>query len=70
MNTIGATSSSYSNMTTQVKQPAPEASEVKAVARKDGDSDDRATPAAAKPAPAPTVNMNGQKLGQVINDAA
>jgi len=70
MNTISATSNSYSNMATQAKQPAPEATEVKVMARKDGDSDDRATPAVSKPAPAPTVNMNGQKLGQVINDAA
>ena len=53
--------------TYQPIQRMPEASEVKGVLDKDGDSDDGV---AAKAKPAPTVNTNGQAIGQLINTIA
>ncbi len=53
----------------QALKPQSEASEVQKGGRDgDGDSDD----GSSKPvqAPAPTVNMNGQKIGQIINASA
>jgi hypothetical protein len=47
----------------------PEASEVqKAGPDHDGDADDRGAKAVQAP-PAPTVNVRGQKIGQVISTA-
>jgi hypothetical protein len=54
---------------TQALQRQPEAAEVQKAGRdNDGDTDDGGSKAVQKPAP--TVNLNGQKLGQVINVAA
>lgn len=69
MTEIGSVSSNYSSTTTQVAQRPPETSEVKGASETDGDSDDGGTQAAA-PAPAPIVNMSGQKIGQLINVSA
>lgn len=60
----------YGNLQTPAVQRTPEAAEVNKAGRdNDGDSDDggaRVTGAAL----APTVNLNGQKLGQFINVSA
>jgi len=67
---IGSVGGSYSGLTTLASQRAPEATEVQKGGRdKDGDSDDGSAKA-AKAVPAPTVNANGQKIGQVINVSA
>jgi len=68
MSEIGSISSSYSSMSPMNSQKAPEASEVKAAAKRDGES--RESVDNGMKAPTPTVNMTGQKLGQIINEAA
>jgi hypothetical protein len=51
-------------------QKQPEAAEVQKAGRdNDGDSDDGGASKAVQ-APAPTVNLNGQKVGQIINVSA
>lgn len=68
---IGSVSSAYGNTATQSLQRQPEASETRQFARKQEDEARRAEVAAAeKPKPQPTVNLNGQKVGQLINDFA
>ena len=68
ISTVGG--SSYSNLQTQAVQRSPEAAEVKkAGGDNDGDSDDGGIKT-AQAAPAPTVNLSGQKIGQFINVAA
>ena len=55
---------------TQAVQRTQEAAEVSKGGRdNDGDSDDGGVKA-AQAAPKPTVNMNGQKIGQLINVSA
>jgi hypothetical protein len=69
MNT-GSVGTAYSSVSTQAVQRTPESAEVKKSGRdNDGDSDDRGSKA-VQAAPTPTVNLNGQKLGQVINVSA
>jgi hypothetical protein len=70
MSAIASISSSNINTATQdiaaapATQPKPEASEVKGASDSNGNSDSGGTRAVQ--APAPTVNMNGQKIGQLI----
>jgi hypothetical protein len=67
---VAAVGSSYSSLQTQAVQRTPESAEVqKAGPDNDGDSDDGGAKA-VQAAPAPTVNLNGQKVGQVINVSA
>jgi hypothetical protein len=67
---ISSVGNSYSSLQTQATQRSPEAAEVqKAGPDKDGDSDDGGAKA-VQAAPAPTVNLKGQKLGQIINISA
>ena len=66
---VSSVGSPYSNLQTQAVQRTPEAAEVKGAKDNDGDSDDGGAKA-VKAAPAPTVNMNGQKIGQHINVTA
>ena len=67
---VGSVSNTYSNISSQSLQRAPEAAEAKKGGPDhDGDSDDQGV-AAVRSAPAPTVNATGQKLGQVINEVA
>ena len=64
----GSVSSAYSP-NAQAIQRQPEAAEVQKAGRdNDGDSDDGGSKAVQ--APAPTVNLGGQKIGQVINVSA
>lgn len=68
---IGSVSSSYGNTATQSLQRQPEASETRQSARKQEEEVRRAEVAVAdQPKPQPTVNLNGQKVGQVINEFA
>jgi hypothetical protein len=58
------------NFQTQTAMSTPEAAEVqKAGSDNDGNSDDGAAKA-AQAAAASTVNLNGQKIGQLINVSA
>jgi hypothetical protein len=67
VNSVGST---YNTPQTQTVQRTPEAAEVKKGGRdNDGDSDDGGAKAVQAP-PAPTVNLNGQKLGQIISISA
>lgn len=67
---VGSASSAYGNFSTQAFQRTPEAAEVQKSGRdNDGDSDDGGA-STVKSAPAPTVNTNGQKIGQIINVSA
>jgi hypothetical protein len=67
---ISSVGNSYSSLQTQATQRSPEAAEVKkAGPDNDRDSDDGGAKA-AQAAPAPTVNLTGQKVGQIINTAA
>ena len=71
MSAIGSISSSYSSMATQAAQATqrtPEASEVKGAPDNDGDSDDGGVTSVK--APTQTVNLSGQKIGQLINVTA
>jgi hypothetical protein len=64
---------SVSSAPTRAPQSTSEAAEVKKAGRdNDGDADDGGSAKAAKsaPPPAPTTNVNGQKLGQVVNASA
>lgn len=56
--------------TPPVPQRTPETAEVKKGGRdNDGDADDGGA-ANVQPPPTPTVNLNGQQVGQVINARA
>ena len=69
MMNVSSVTTSYAPQT-QVAQRTPESAEVSKGGRdNDGDSDDGGVKA-AKAAPAPTVNMNGQKIGGTINITA
>ena len=66
---VGSIGSSYGNVQTQSTQPKAEAAEVQqGGGDHDGDSDDNGAKAVSSPKP--TVNIDGQKLGQVINAVA
>jgi hypothetical protein len=69
---IGSVSSAYGAYPTQSLQRTPEAAEVgKSGRENDGDPDDGSGSVSAAPStPAPSVNMNGQKVGQIINVSA
>jgi hypothetical protein len=67
---VSSVGNTYSHLQTQAVQRTPEAAEVqKAGGDNDGDSDDRAARAVQTP-PTPSVNLNGQKVGQLINITA
>ena len=67
---VGSVASTYSSLQPQAVRRTPEAAEVQKAGRdNDGDSDDGVSKA-VKAAPAPTVNLNGEKLGQVVNITA
>jgi hypothetical protein len=66
---VSSVGSSQSIPQTQAVQRTPETTEVKGARDNDGDSDDGGAKA-VKAAPAPTVNLSGQKIGQIINDSA
>jgi hypothetical protein len=62
---ISSVGSAYTSLQTQAVQRQPESAEVQQASKdKDGDSDDGSTTVAA---PKPTVNLNNQKLGSIIN---
>jgi hypothetical protein len=68
--TVGSVARTTSSLQSQAVQNTPEAAEVKKAGRdNDGDSDDGGVKA-VKAAPAPTVNLDGQKVGQLINVSA
>jgi hypothetical protein len=70
MSTIGSINSNTSATSqTNLRAPTPEMPEVKAARDKESDSRAEATKT-SPPTPSPTVNASGQKIGQVINDAA
>lgn len=62
-------SSVGSSTQNQAVQRTPEAAEVKGVRDNDGDSDDSGAKA-VQATQAPTVNLSGQKIGQIINVSA
>lgn len=65
---VSSVGSAYTSNHGQAVQRTPESAEVKKVGGdKDGDSDDRSAKVASS---APTVNLNGQKIGSIINVAA
>jgi hypothetical protein len=67
---VSSVGSAYTPPQTQAVQRTPESAEVqKAGGDSDGDSDDQGAKAVQAP-PAPTVNLNGQKVGQLINVTA
>ena len=67
---VGSVASTTSSFQTGAVRPTPESAEVQKAGRdNDGDSDDGSAKA-VQAAPAPTVNLNGQKLGQIINISA
>jgi len=67
---VSSVGSTYGSLQSQAVQRTPEAAEVKkAGPDNDGDSDDSGTKA-AQAAPAPTVNLNGQKIGQILSVSA
>ncbi len=67
---VSSVGNAYSQLQTQALQRQPEAAEVQKVGGdNDGDSDDRGGQAVQAP-PKPSVNLNGQKIGQLINIAA
>jgi hypothetical protein len=66
---IGSVGSTYGNVRPQAAQPKAEAAEVRSAGGdRDGDSDDGGRNAVSSPKP--TVNLSGQKIGQVINAVA
>lgn len=68
VNAVGG--GTYGNLQAQTVQRTPEAAEVgKAGRDNDGDADDGGAKVTSATL-APTVNMNGQKLGQFINVSA
>ena len=67
---VSSVNSSNGNLSTPASRPAPEAAEVQKGGRdNDGDSDDGGA-GAVKSAPSPSVNMNGQTIGKIINVTA
>ena len=67
---ISSVGSSYVGLQTQAAARAAETAEVQKVGRdNDGDSDDGGGKA-AQAAAAPSVNLNGQTVGQLINVSA
>ena len=65
-----AVGSASSNLQTQAAQLAQVTAQVnKADSGNDGDSDEGGAKA-VNAAPTPTVNLNGQKIGQLINVSA
>jgi hypothetical protein len=69
--TVNSIGSSNLASQAQTAQRVPEAAEVRSAGGdNDGDSDDRGGAQAVQAAPAPSVNLNGQKLGQRINATA
>jgi hypothetical protein len=67
---IGSISSTSGNFSAQAPQRTPEAAEVQKSGRdNDGDSDDGGA-GTVKSVQPPTVNMSGQKIGQIINVTA
>lgn len=67
---IGSINSSYGAFSSQSVQRTPEAAELKKSGPgKDGDTDDSAAKA-VQASPSPSVNTNGQMVGQIINVAA
>lgn len=66
---VNSVSNTFISTATQTNnQTGPEASEVKKTgAGRDGNTDDRSRVQSASPAIGPSVNANGQKIGQVIN---
>lgn len=68
--TVVSVGGTNGNFTPQAVQRTPEAAEVrKAGGDHDGDADDGGT-TAVKTAPAPSVNLNGQTVGQHIDVSA
>jgi hypothetical protein len=67
---VGSVSTTYGNSSSQAMQRIPESAEVtKAGGDNDGDADDGGAKA-VQAAPAPTVNLSGQRIGQLINVTA
>jgi len=67
---VGSVCSASGNIPTKALQSTPETAEVKKGGRdNDGDSDDGGARAVKSPPP-PSVNMNGQNVGQTINVTA
>ena len=67
---VSSVGSSLGSLQTQATSRTPEAAEVKqAGGDNDGDSDDSGVKA-VNAAPAPSVNLNGQKIGQILNVSA
>ena len=67
---VSSVGNSYNSLQTQAVQQSAQAAQVpKTGEDSDGDSDGSGTKV-AQAAPLPTVNLNGQKLGQVINSSA
>lgn len=65
---VGSVGGAYNSYQAQAVQRTPESAEVKkAGGDGDGDSDDRSAKVASA---APTVNLNGEKIGSIINVAA
>ena len=62
---VGSVSGAGAAPVVQAPQRAPEASEVKGTPDRDGDADDGG--GAVKAVPSASVNLNGQKVGQLIN---
>jgi hypothetical protein len=67
---VGSVGTAYNSVTTQANQRTPESTEIQNAGKdNDGDADDGGAKS-VQTTPAPTVNMSGQKLGQVINVTA
>jgi hypothetical protein len=67
---VSSVGNTYSPLQSQALQRTPEAAEVqKAGGDNDGDSDDQGAKVVQSP-PAPTVNLNGEKIGQLVNITA
>jgi hypothetical protein len=67
---MSSISSTSGNFSAQAPQRTPEAVEVQKSGRdNDRDSDDGGA-GTVKSVPPPTVNMSGQKIGQIINVSA
>jgi len=64
---VSSVGNAYSSLQTQATPQVAQAP--KTGGDNDGDSDGSGAKA-VQAAPAPTVNMSGQKIGQVINDSA
>ena len=67
---VSSVGSTFASPQTQAAQQTPEAAEATKAGRdSDGDTDDGGAKA-VQAAPKPTVNLNGQKIGQLINVSA